>query len=394
MTSRTKMGLLNTKTNDYLKSYLEFSQKSKESQKFFAEGNVTAKQKIEGIDKFEMIDKFTKTYEEQGRLNSAKLNWLKLNKDTNMLTQESSEPKQSFLWKKGKTDSLSGLKKSKKKISHKQMKSSIPIGTHKREMSLDRFRDELNKFKSNQNQEEIQISTARPRGHQKTKSDLSLAYANRMDGQAVGMQQTKNYLQLNKLNAGEIDFEAIRQNVNKMEDQSMKDVRKMQFDSIYNTKFSNLKKELKIFSNTQKIGEVNTYEQNLNLKKARNMLTKTNKSKYSSFTESTFQKLTQKVNSTLFDRKLLNKSKIQGMPESSRIRHKYTKSEPQLLLGLKFQKAVKNDPVADSDQFELYVRKESQPIQSYRSSKRSSGSKYTKSNDYKGSIGHIFQNKI
>jgi hypothetical protein len=40
----------------------------------------------------------------------------------------------------------------------------------------------------------------------------------------------------------------------------MKDVRKMQFDSIYNTKFSNLKKELKIFSNTQKIGEVNTYE--------------------------------------------------------------------------------------------------------------------------------------
>lgn len=123
------------------------------------------------------------------------------------------------------------------------------------------------------------------------------------------------------------------------------------------------------------------------------MLAKHNKSKYSSFTESTFQKLSQKVNSTLFDRKLLNKSKNQGYPESSRIRHKYTKSEPQLLMGLKFSKALKKEGSKKRDQFELYVRKESQPIQSYRSSKRSSGRKFTKSNDYKGSIGHIFHNK-
>jgi len=51
--------------------------------------------------------------------------------------------------KKGKANSISGLKKSKKKISHKHMKSSIPIGLHKREMSLDKFRDELKKFKNN-----------------------------------------------------------------------------------------------------------------------------------------------------------------------------------------------------------------------------------------------------
>lgn len=72
-----------------------------------------------------------------------------------MLTQESRKTKKSFLWKKGKTNSISGLKKSKKKISHKHMKSSIPIGRHTREMSLDRFRDELNKFKSNQTKEGI-----------------------------------------------------------------------------------------------------------------------------------------------------------------------------------------------------------------------------------------------
>ena len=33
--NRSKLALLSTKTNDYLKSYLEFSKKSKESQKFF-----------------------------------------------------------------------------------------------------------------------------------------------------------------------------------------------------------------------------------------------------------------------------------------------------------------------------------------------------------------------
>ena len=127
------------------------------------------------------------------------------------------------------------------------------------------------------------------------------------------------------------------------------------------------------------------HEQNLHARKTRKMLTKHSKSKYSSFTESAFQKLSQKVNSNLFDKKLLNKSKV--YPENSRVRHKYTKSEPHLLMGLRFQKQLK------PEKFELYVRKDSQPLQSYRSSKRSSGRKFTKSNDYKGSIGHIFQNK-
>jgi hypothetical protein len=151
--NRTKRALLNTKTNDYLKSYLEFSKKSKKSLKFF--GASDKFDKSEKSERLENMDKFAKTYDENGKLKIGKLNWLKINKDTNMLTQESKKPKKSFLWKKGKTNSISSMKKSKKKISHKHMKSSIPIGRHKREMSLDRFRDELNKFKNNRNKDGI-----------------------------------------------------------------------------------------------------------------------------------------------------------------------------------------------------------------------------------------------
>lgn len=163
--NRTKRALLNSKTNNCLKSYLEFSQKNKKSLKFFAPSEKQDKHSEKSNRLYDM-EKFAKTYDENGKLRIAKLNWLKLNKDTNMLTQESKKTKKSFLWKKGKTSSISGLKKSKKKISHKHMKSSIPIGRHKREMSLDRFRDELNKFKNHRNLESIQVSTARPgRGH-------------------------------------------------------------------------------------------------------------------------------------------------------------------------------------------------------------------------------------
>lgn len=58
--NRTKRALLNTKTNDYLKSYLEFSKKSKKSLKFFGAGDT--------LDNMEHIDKFAKTYDENGKL--------------------------------------------------------------------------------------------------------------------------------------------------------------------------------------------------------------------------------------------------------------------------------------------------------------------------------------
>ena len=169
------------------------------------------------------------TYDEQGKLKTKGLNWMKINKDTNMHTQEvkKGKTKKSFLWKKGKTKSISGMKKSKKKISHKHMKSSIPIGRHKREMSLDRFRDELNKFKSNRNKEGIQVSTARlARGHQKTKSDLSLAYFKSLETQGGG-KYNKNYLKFRRNSGSELDFENIRKAKKKSDDVSGKDVRKM-----------------------------------------------------------------------------------------------------------------------------------------------------------------------
>jgi len=125
----------------------------------------------------------------------------------------------------------------------------------------------------------------------------------------------------------------------------------MQFDNIYNAKYSNLKKELKLFNNGKGIKELSKHEEKINARKARKMLAKHNKGKYSSFTESTFQKLSQKVNSSLFNKKLLNKSKAKNQqvyPESSRIRHKYTKSEPHLLMGLKFQKALNAGSLAYS----------------------------------------------
>lgn len=71
------------------------------------------------------------------------------------------------------------------------------------------------------------MSTARPaRGHNKTKSDLSLAYFKRLETHG-GSKYPNNYLQFRRNSGGELDFEAIRKNMKKLDEQGSKDVRKM-----------------------------------------------------------------------------------------------------------------------------------------------------------------------
>lgn len=60
---------------------------------------------------------------------------------------------------------------------------------------------------------------------------------------------------------------------------------------------------------------------------------------------------------------------------------KLSKSSARTENGLELQK---NEP---------YIRKDSQPLYSYRSSKKTSGKKFLKSNDYNGSLAHIFMSK-
>ena len=81
--SSNKNAFLGSKTNNYLKNYMEFTKKSK---MFFK----TSEAEEMDPGESEKFEKFTRTYDEQeNHLNLKKLNWLKLNKNIEMLTQES-----------------------------------------------------------------------------------------------------------------------------------------------------------------------------------------------------------------------------------------------------------------------------------------------------------------
>ena len=214
------------------------------------------------------------------------------------------------------------------------MKSTAGLPSHKREMSLDRFRDQLEQYKQTQNGEDLHVSTARmAKGHQKTRSDFNLSYFKKIQAEASSNLQN-NYLHFTRSSKIDMEPESARLNFKKNIETKGKDVRKFQFDNIYNTKFSNLKKELQMFGSTVKSGPESKHEQNLNERKARKMLGKSSKSKFSSLTEQALQGGSLKLTQSIVDAQLLNRSKLQAsinnqqQLDSARARHKYTKSEP------------------------------------------------------------------
>jgi hypothetical protein len=63
-------------------------------------------------------------------------------------------------------------------------------------------------------------------------------------------------------------------------------------------------------------------------------------------------------------------------------------------MGMKLAKSsARTETGTDTQKNEPYIRKDSQPLYSFRSSKKSSGKKFLKSNEYNGSLAHIFMSK-
>jgi hypothetical protein len=111
------------------------------------------------------------------------------------------------------------------------------------------------------------------KGHQKTKSDFNLSYFKKIQAEANNNLHN-NYLQFTRNSKIDLEPESARLNFKRNIEAKSKDVRKFQFDNIYNTKFSNLKKELSLFGNSVKTSSLSKHEHNLHERKARKMLGK------------------------------------------------------------------------------------------------------------------------
>lgn len=143
--SFSKLALLKSNATDYLNGFIQFSKKGRRPHDLF--NTEEALEKPEPFQTYETLESQARTQDDDARLNFQKFNLLKLNYNTNASNPAPQDSSNTFLWKKGKTSSVSILKNAKKKSSHKSMKSQTGLPSHKREMSLDRFRDQLQQYK-------------------------------------------------------------------------------------------------------------------------------------------------------------------------------------------------------------------------------------------------------
>lgn len=319
--------------------------------------------------------------------------------------------KKESISKNEKNEKNESTKPSKKKpLSHrnnsqKTFKSSFATTRHKREASLEKFREELSQFKytkgSYQSHKTIKPSktkknSLKSKGHHKTRSEFglaNLAYLTRFDTKNSQTSSNNNLKARNK-SGGKLDFEFIKEKNNfftkkKPENVDLK-VKKFQFDNIYKTRFSNLKQEMKIFKNQRKskpitFGSGGSKEAlkstKVSSKRSKKYLSKKNQHRVESLTDMKFLKKSRdKYNidqSNLLSHKILNRSKEPVI--AKRGKHKHTRSEPEKLLMHNFIK--KNEKDVNFKAFGGFknlvdvgrkndFRRESQPFNSYRGKRR------------------------
>jgi len=321
--------------------------------------------------------------EEKKKLKFSKFDWKKLNKKFSSFKAKNT--------KKKKTESIdftkSGLNRN---ISAKHFKSQVAqTARHKREKSLERFREELQLLKKGLNlsskkishkSQKSQISSLRnKRGHHKTKSEFSLGvtYFTKLDKKGQENNSSQNYLKLRRKSGGQLDFDYLSSKNNIMSKKSVektsKNLRRIQFENIYKNRFSNLKNEMKIFKTQRKSKPITftahfsgTLAQN---KRQKKYLAKQNKHRVGSMTNMKLMKMAKKAQASLFESKILNKlggSTKRGLRKetgSKRGRHKYTRSEPEKLLGLRFLKKKEKE---SKELDKVGGRRDSHPFNTHR----------------------------
>ena len=310
-------------------------------------------------------------------------------------------------------DLITGAKGSKKSF-HQQHKSI-------KERSLDRFREELKQLKYNTSgskgsfrpghkpSKSINSLRGTKKGHYKTRSDLSLGLAyftkyepKRGQGGTTGphhghhQSSSSNYLKIRKKSGGQLDFDYLAKKNNLMGKKSVektaKDIRRIQFENIYKTRFSNLKQELKAFK-TQKKTKVLDFESQLGKfssssrarKQQKYLKSKQNKNRVGSLNEMNLIKFVAGAKTGDKEPKFFTKksggSKVAGATggKSSKLfkrgKHKYTRSEPEKLMGLRFLKKKEGKGgLGMSGRGEgsagMHIRRESQPFNSHRGAKK------------------------
>lgn len=361
-------------------------------------------------------DKALKTAEEdqKGKTKLGKFNWTRLNK--NLTTNKKSTGKISKRSKRkeqgGKTESSKASKKkanSNRNYSSKASKGSFATTRHNRESSLDRFREELSKFKfsksTKQSQKTLKSSRSKKgsgklKGHYKTKSEIglgNLAYLTRFDSKN---SQVSSNNHIRRKSGGKLDLDFVNEKKKnffskKKNDKSSLKVKKFQFDNIYKTRFSNLKQELKFFKNQRKSKPITfgsggskkgLKSAKVSSKRSKKYMTKKNQHRVESLSDMKFLKKSREKYSSdksghLLSAKILNKSKEPII--AKRGKHKHTRSEPEKLLMHNFIKKNENEV-----NFKAYggfknlvdvgrnndLRRESQPFNSYRSKRRGNSS--------------------
>lgn len=366
-------------------------------------------------------EKILKTTEDEPKASKlGKFNWTKLNKNFGNMKKNNSK-----ILKKKKKESISGkydsTKPSKKKPmsnrnnSNKTFKSSFATSRHKRESSLEKFREELSKFKfskmGNNSQKTLKSSRSKKtaiktKGHYKTKSEFgvaSIAYLTRVE--STNTHISSNFKGGKKSLGNKLDLDLITKekknnffSKKKIENKSISGkpnttdnkMNKFQFDNIYKTKFSNLKEEMKIFKTQRKSkpitfssggNKVEIENGKLSSKRTKKYLAKKNQHRVESLKDMKFLKKSSekyKVDtSNLLSTKILNRSKEPLLGKKGK--HKHSRSEPEKLLMHNFIKKNENEVnfkalggfknLVDIGRNKDF-RRESQPFNSYRGKRR------------------------
>ena len=374
------------KKNSYLSTMMKRKRKngnsknsSRHEKKFYSKGkssNKLLKKSQERLKKSQ--DRLKKSHDSNSkRVKFGKFDWNKLNKKFSNLKEKRQKRKQ--------TESIDFSKKSiNRHISAKQLKSSVTQSArHKRERSLEKFREELKNLKKGLSSKKSNPQTARTkRGHYKNKSDFSLGvtYFTKLENPKYSdhINSSHNYLKLRRKSGGQLDLDYLSQRTKTMTKKSIekksKNYRKIQFENIYKNRFSSLKNELKIFKSQRKSKPITftahfSGTSNMHSKRQKKYLAKQNKLRVGSMTNMKLMKMAKKAQASLIESKILNKigsKKIQGKngKVGKRGKHKYTRSEPGRLLGLKFLKKI------EREQEEFEDRRESRPFNTHRGQKR------------------------
>lgn len=401
------------KKKNMIKSEIGNRSKSKSKSKSKLKGRKKKNKKSEIFKKYS--EKILKTSEDEKKHNKIKkFNWTKLNKNFGHIKKNTSKhPKKTHRKKHSQTKLESTKALSKKKPlsqrnnSHKTFKSSFATSRHKRESSLDKFREELSRFKYSKGNKgshktlkssRSRKANSKTKGHYKTRSEFglsNLAYLTRFDTQG----SNNNLKSGIKSGGGKFDFDFINEKKGsffakkKTEPRDLK-VKKFQLDNMYKSKFSNLKQELKFFKSQRKSKPITfgsggskkgVKAAKVNSKRAKKYLARKKHHRMESLSDMKFLKKSSEKygvdKSNLLSHKILNRSKEPVL--AKRGKHKHTRSEPEKLLMHNFIKKTEQEvnfkafggfknlvEVGRKKDF----RRESQPFNSYRSKRRGNSS--------------------